>query len=163
MSTFSPTCERQASILVLALGNDILGDDGVGFLAARALRGEFGKSQIEFVESGEAGLALIELMEGYDRALLLDAAVTGKHVVGTVITFSPADFKTVAAPSPHYAGLPEVLQMAERLRLHFPAEIEILALEVEDPYTIRESLTPVVEAALPAYVARAREILQRWI
>jgi hydrogenase maturation protease len=147
--------------LVLALGNDILGDDAVGFLAARELRAEFGE-MADVVESGEAGLALIELMEGYDRAILLDAAMTGRYDPGTVIEFKPCEFSRLTAPSPHYAGLPEVLDLARRLELRFPTEIVILALEVVDPFTIRESLTPVVEAALPEYIRRAREVLAAW-
>lgn len=148
--------------LVLALGNDILGDDAAGLLAARELRSEFG-SCVDVVETGEAGLALLELMEGYDRALLLDAAVTGKHAPGTVIEFAPNDFSKVAAPSPHYAGLPEVLQLARRMQIAFPSDIRIVALEVRDPFTIREVLTPEVAAALPEYLAYAREILIDWV
>lgn len=63
--------ERSARILVLALGNDLLGDDGVGLEAARQIAGQVDGS-VDVVETGEAGLALLELMEGYERALLID-------------------------------------------------------------------------------------------
>ncbi|MGB9691271.1 MAG: hydrogenase maturation protease [Candidatus Sumerlaeaceae bacterium] len=149
---------QSARVLVLAMGNDILGDDAVGFLAARALREDF-ESKAEFVETGEAGLALVELLEGYDKALLLDACVTARHEVGTVLEYGPEDFSRVVAPSPHYAGLPEVLDLAQRLELDFPREIRILALEVEDPFTVREGLSLAVEAALPRFIARARQVL----
>jgi hydrogenase maturation protease len=59
--------ERSARILVLALGNDLLGDDGVGLEAARQIAGQVDGS-VDVVETGEAGLALLELMEGYERA-----------------------------------------------------------------------------------------------
>lgn len=157
--THQKTENRRARVIVLAMGNDILGDDAVGFLTARALRDEFGEIA-DFVETGEAGLALIELLEGYEKALLLDACVTGRHDVGTVLEFAPDSFGRVVAPSPHYAGLPEVLYLAERLSLAFPREIRILAMEVEDPFTVREELTPTVHAALPRYIERAREVLR---
>ncbi|MCX7626522.1 MAG: hydrogenase maturation protease [Candidatus Sumerlaeaceae bacterium] len=153
--------KRTARVIALALGNDILGDDAVGFLAARALKNEF-PSGVDFVETGEAGLALVELLEGYERALLLDACVTGLHDVGTVLEFFPEHLGRVVAPSPHYAGLPEVLYLAERLGLEFPKEIRILAMEVEDPFTVREGLTPRVLEALPHYIARTRDVL-RWL
>jgi hydrogenase maturation protease len=152
---------RQSQILLLALGNDILGDDGVGFLAARALRDEL-DGIVDVVESGEAGLALLEMIEGYEHALLLDSMVTGRQAPGTVVEMSAGDFRSVVAPSPHYAGLPEVFELARRLGVTVPQHIAVLAMEVEDPYTIREELTPAVQAALPEYVARAREILMRW-
>jgi hydrogenase maturation protease len=153
--------ERAAKTLLLALGNDILGDDGVGFAAARELEARFAPD-VDCVLSSEAGLALLELMEGYQRALLLDAIVTGDSPVGTVHEFAPTDFRRVLAPSPHYAGLPEVLELAERLQLEFPRELRVLALEVEDPYAIREGLTPGVARALPEFVARAASVLEDW-
>ncbi len=153
--------ERAAKTLLLALGNDILGDDGVGFAAARELSARFAP-QVDVVCSSEAGLALLELLEGYDRALLLDAVMTGNGPVGTVHEFAPSDFRKVIAPSPHYAGLPEVLALAQRLEVPVPQELRVLALEVEDPYQIREGLTPGVARALPHFVARASEILEGW-
>jgi hydrogenase maturation protease len=149
-------------VLVLALGNDILGDDGVGFLVARALRPEFG-SQVDVIETGEAGLALLELIEGHDKALLLDSMVTGRHEPGTIVELGAADFRKVLAPSPHYAGLPEVLELGARMGVHMPSEIVVLGMEVVDPFTIRESLSPIVAERLPDFVARARAVLARWL
>ncbi len=147
--------------LLLALGNDLLGDDGAGLLAARLLREEF-QDEVEVVESGEAGLALVEMMAGYERALLLDAVVTGRCPPGTVLEFSPQDFRRVVAPSPHYAGLPEALDLAGRLGIPFPKEVRILALEVENPWAFREGLSPPVQKALPAFVERAGQTLRGW-
>jgi Zn finger protein HypA/HybF involved in hydrogenase expression len=45
---------------------------------------------------------------------------------------------SLMAPSPHYAGLPEMLAVAERLKLNFPKEFKIFAVEVEDPCTSAE-------------------------
>lgn len=153
--------DRAHQTLLLALGNDILGDDGVAFYAARILGEDFGAT-IDIEESAEAGLALMELMEGYRRVLLMDAIVTGQHQPGTVVEFSQGDFRRVIAPSPHYAGLPEVLALAERIGIEFPSEFRILAMEVVDPYTLSEELTEPVEQALPDLVAQARSILEQW-
>jgi hydrogenase maturation protease len=153
--------ESRLDTLLLALGNDILGDDGVGLAAARALKTEFG-GFADIEESAEAGLALMELLEGYERALLLDAIVTGQCPVGTILEFGPEDFNRVLAPSPHYAGMPEILELARRLELTFPSEIRILAIEVENPFELREELTPRVRDALPAFTQKAREILNLW-
>jgi hydrogenase maturation protease len=149
-------------ILVLALGNDVMGDDGVGLAAARELRGRYPDS-VDVVESGEAGLALLELLEGYDRALLVDSIQTGRHEPGTVLSLPRDALRAVAAPSPHYAGLPEVFDLARRLNVSLPREIEVLAVEVKDPYTVREGLTAEVASAVPRVVERASAILDGWI
>jgi len=171
LSSLSPS--RQGKTLVLALGNDLLGDDGVGLLAARRVRGALeeaaaggsengGSECVDIVESGEAGLALLEMMEGYRNAILLDAIVTGAHPPGTIIEFGVEDFARVLAPSPHYAGLPEVLALARRLDVDFPEDIRVLAMEVENPYEFQETLTEAVGRALPGYVEAILGNLQEW-
>jgi hydrogenase maturation protease len=153
--------ERSGRILVLALGNDLLGDDGVGLEAARQIAGQVDGS-VDVVETGEAGLALLEMMEGYERALLIDSVVTGRYPPGTVIEFSPEDFRKVVAPSPHYAGLPEVMEMAHRLQIPFPQHIRILAMEVLNPYDFRIGFSEPVQEALPQLVQRTLRILRQW-
>lgn len=146
--------------LVLGLGNDLLGDDAVGLLAVRALRqGLPPDGETEVVETGLAGLALLDHFLGFDRALILDSICTGRVPAGTVSEIAPADLHAVEAPSPHFAGLPELLALAERLELPFPADVRILAIETADPYTLGAALTPAVAAGLTELVARAREIL----
>ncbi len=148
------------STLVVGLGNDILGDDAVGLLAARCLRRQF--PDLEVVEAGSGGLELLDLLAGWDCALLLDAVLTGRHPAGTLLEFSRQDFHQIVGPSPHYAGLPEMLRLAECLAIPMPAELCVLAMEVEDPYCVREGISPSVANALPAYVRRGEEILRSW-
>jgi hydrogenase maturation protease len=142
--------------LVLGLGNDLLSDDAAGLLAARALRERLaGRDDVEVAESGLAGLALLDSFVGFERALILDSICTRRVPPGTVTELGPDDLSAVVAPSPHFAGLPELLALARQLELPFPAEFRILAIETEDPYTLGGGLTPAVRAALPGLVERA--------
>ena len=146
--------------IVLALGNDILGDDGAGIVAGRRLRDRV-PAGVDVVEAGFGGFHLLDHLEGYPRALVLDAVATGKHPPGTVLEFTRADFAPLAA-SPHYVGLPEVLAVAETLKLDFPTELRILGLEVERLDTFGTTFSPAVAAALPAFVDRAAAIVAGW-
>jgi len=146
--------------IVLALGNDILGDDGAGIAAGRQLQGRV-PDGVDVVEAGFGGFHLLDHLEGYPRALVLDAVATGAHPPGTVLEFSRADFAPLAS-SPHYVGLPEILAVAETLQLDFPADLRILGLEVERIDTFGTSFSPAVAAALPAFVARAVSIVKEW-
>ena len=154
--------EQPPRILVLGLGNDILGDDAVGLLAARRLR-EILPTDVKVLESAGSGLDLLDLLEGFEEALILDSILTGQHSPGTILEFSSADFQKAVAPSPHYAGLPELLQMAERLGIPSPKTIRILACEVADPYQIREGLSDTAREALPGLLTRAQEIVDSWL
>lgn len=117
--------------LVLGLGNELLADDAVGLLAARALKLQFG-DHIEVIESSESGLALLDHLVGCDRAIIIDAIRTGHSPAGTVQEFTVDDLRHVVAPSPHYAGIPELLALARRLNLDFPEDIRIIAIETEN-------------------------------
>ncbi len=147
--------------LVLALGNDILGDDGIAFHAARLLRAEFPQS-VDVIDTGEAGLPLLDYLEPYGMALILDAAATGKCPPGTILQWDREDFRRCVAPSQHSAGLPQILELAERLGMAFPSELQVICMEVGDPTVFRETLTAEAVQALPAMADKAREILTGW-
>jgi hydrogenase maturation protease len=141
-------------ILVLGLGNDLLADDAIGHLAVQELAPRLaGRADVQ--ATALHGLALIDLLAGYDGAVVLDAAVTGAHPVGHVHEIDPATLAPVESPSPHFAGFPEMLRLAERLELHFPRRLRILAVEVRDPWTVGGTMTPAVAAALPGLCERA--------
>lgn len=150
-------------ILVLGLGNDLLGDDGIGLWAVRALREVLETAgEVDLVESSLAGLALLDLLAGYDRAILIDAIQTHQVPPGTILHFSMGEASSVRAPSPHFAGLPEVIAIARALQLPFPEAIDIYAVEVADPLTVGGEMTHAVRQALPELVRRVQAQLQAW-
>ncbi len=153
---------RNHSILVLGLGNDILGDDGVGLLAARELKKQIENLPIDVLETALAGFELLDMLQGYEKVLILDAVVTKKHQPGTVLELSAEQFKHATAVSPHYGGLPEVLKLAEKLQIEFPTDIRILAVEIEPPYQLREGLSSVIQSSISDLIQRAKEILHNW-
>ena len=148
-------------ILVLGLGNELLSDDGVGVLAARALREELGGSA-DVVDTSLSGLALLDFFDGYDKAILIDAVQTKRCPPGTVTELTPADLSAVVAPSPHYAGLPELLDLAGRLEMDFPDEIRIFAVEVVDPHTIGGAVSDPVRRSVGEVAERVRSQVRLW-
>lgn len=158
-------------ILVLGLGNELIADDAAGILAARrvrealeagALAGSPEGFQVDVVECSVSGAALLDVFAGYDRAIVVDSAVTGKVPPGSIQELDPARLGAVLAPSAHYCGLPEILAIARELAVPFPREIEILALEVADPHTIGGEMSEPVRSALPALVERVLARLRTW-
>jgi len=150
-----------SSTLLLALGNDIMGDDAAALTAAQGLRNQ-GIRDIDIIDTLEAGLTLLEIMSGYSHVLLLDTIVTGNHPPGTILELCQKDFTKVLGSSPHYAGLPEVMELASQLAIEFPQDIRVLALEIETPTDFCDTLSPTIEAAMPAYIEKVRRILGDW-
>ena len=134
--------------IVLALGNDILGDDGAGIAAGRQLKARV-PDGVDVVEAGFGGFHLLDHLEGYPRALVLDAVATGTHPPGTVLSFPFEALGTEAGPSPHAVGLPTVVSLGRQSGVPLPRRIRIVAIEVEDMETVCEGLTPAVRKAVP--------------
>jgi len=153
---------RQHKILILGLGNEILGDDAVGLLAARELLKVF-QGRVDIAEAAVSGFEIMEIIKGYEKVLLLDAVVTKKHSLGTILELSKEQFKKVVAISPHYMGLPEIFQLAATVNINLPNEIRILAMEIEPPYVLTEGLTKVIEESLPEFIQQAQKIISSWV
>jgi len=147
--------------LVLALGNDVAGDDAVGLAAARHLR-RAAPPAVDIEETGEAGLALLDWMTGYRHVLILDAVITPDLPVGSVLTYRQDDLRPIEHPSPHYAGLPDVARLARLHNVPYPDDVVAVCMAVRRPERLHEGLSPEAEAALPDLVAAARTVLQDW-
>jgi hypothetical protein len=90
------------------------------------------------------------------------AVITGRRPPGTVVDLTREDFAGGNLPSPHYAGLPDVLALADRLEMPFPCDLRILAMEVDPPGVIGACLSLPIEEALPGYLDRARRLILGW-
>jgi hydrogenase maturation protease len=138
-------------VLILGLGNPLLGDEGIGVRVAEELKGLELPDGVAVVEGGTAGLGLIGLMEGYQRVIIVDAADMG-HLPGRVVRFSPSEvqLKVEAPLSLHQIGLGQVLALAEALEVA-PAELVIIGIQ---PGQIEGGvgLSPEVEGAIPQII-----------
>jgi hydrogenase maturation protease len=147
--------------LVLGLGNDLLSDDAIGVIAARELSEELA-GEADVIESSLSGIALLDLLVGYKKVVIIDAIQLSHFPPGTVIELSLDDLRSVPSPSPHYAGLPEMLRLARELQLEFPGEIKVVAIEVADPYTVGGGLSPSVADALGNVKHCVKSYLLNW-
>ena len=153
--------DDRKDILVLALGNEQLKDDGIGLAAGRALGARFA-GRVDIVEAPESGLGLLDHLVPYRRVLVLDAIQQGRPP-GTVVRFGIQELAPVPSPSPHYIGLPMAMEIGRRMGLPLPDELVILAMEVEDPFYIAEGFTCAVALALPEYIRQAAAIVEDWL
>jgi hydrogenase maturation protease len=147
--------------LVLGLGNDLLGDDGVGILIARTLAARL-NGQVKVVESSVSGIGLLDVLAGYDRAIIIDALVTADSTPGTIVELCPDHLRAITNPSPHFTGLPEMIAIARQLQLDFPRDFRLLGVTIRDALTVGGPLCePVIKAVEPA-ATRIEKILQGW-
>ena len=104
-------------------------------------------------ETNAGGLGLLDLLVGYQRAIIIDAAQSREGKVGQVHRLTPQDFfASRYLASTHDVDFATALELGKRLGLSLPEEIIILAVEVADTTTFSESLTPEVEMVVPRVV-----------
>jgi len=147
--------------LVLGLGNDILSDDAVGLILARRLAKELsGIDGVEVRETMEMGLALLDFLVGYDAVLILDAIQTGQVPPGTLHEVDPQGLGALTGRTPHFVGVGETLALGRQLGLRMPDQVTVLAVEVEDPFTLGTQMTPAVDDAVPRVMERALAVIR---
>ncbi len=146
--------------ILIGLGNPLLTDDAIGIRVAESLAKE-GLTDIDIEEASVGGMELVEMMLGYDRAIIVDSIITGKKEVGTISRITPKDFKeTRNVSNLHNVGFLQALKIWSATGDDIvPEEIVIYAIEVDDVYTFSESMTPKVEDALPKTVEQVRNEL----
>jgi hydrogenase maturation protease len=148
--------------LVLALGNPLMGDDGIGSLALERLAAETElPASVRLTDGGTAGLELLPMVEDAARLLVLDAIRAGGRP-GDLVTLDRDQLPRHLAVklSPHQIDLREVLALAD-LRGRLPAEIVALGLE-PGQMELGEPLSAAVAAGIGRLVDAVRERLEDW-
>jgi hydrogenase maturation protease len=150
----SESANRRASsdeqLVVIGLGNPLRGDDGVGPRLVEELTRRGLPEGVTALDGGTGGLALLHVLEGWQRAVIVDAADVGREP-GQFVRFTPEQARLVQAAdhvSLHQAGLSETLSLANALGQTLP-DLVIFGVQ---PAKIGwgEGLSQSVEAALPA-------------
>ena len=129
-------------------------DDSIGLRVVRALRDELaGVVDVELAEDFQGGLRLMERLVGFERAIVVDAIVTGA-APGTLHVLSVDGGSTQRSASAHDVDLPTALALGRRAGARLPEAENILlvGIEAEDVLHFGEQLSPAVEAAVPQAV-----------
>ena len=135
--------------VIIGIGSLLRGDDAIGIRVAEAIEREALPPDVKVVTTTAAGLALLDLLTGYERALIIDAIQTRQGKPGDVYRLGLDDL-----PAPlhsftvHDVSLRSALDIGRKMGLPLPGETVIFAVEVADVTPLRESCTPQVEGAI---------------
>lgn len=143
--------------IVIGLGNPILTDDGVGVLVAYEVSKILAlqnRNDVDVTEASVGGIRLMELMVGFNRAILIDAIISiNGSSPGRIRKMSLADLSEISptqhSASSHDTSLTTALDLGRKLGLKLPEEIVIFAIEVENIIDFSENPTTGVAKAIP--------------
>jgi hydrogenase maturation protease len=155
-------------ILVLGLGNDLYGDDGVGHhvvrllgqkRAARHVRPNAGFAE-DYVACALSGLALLDIIVGYDALVIVDTILRSDPVVWRIRILDMPDVRDVPGPSPHYISVPQTLALGRSLGLRMPKTVKIVSVEAGNLRRLGEGLSEAMRRRLPDIVAATNGVLE---
>jgi hydrogenase maturation protease len=155
--------------LVLGLGNELYGDDAVGIHVVRKLRLEFEAKKknlkwtknVEFEECSLSGLALLDVIVGFDSLIIVDTIKKSNPRTGKTHLLEAKDLRHIPGPSPHYVSVPQTLEIGKNLGLKVPTTIKILGVEAKSMYNLGEGLTEDMKKACPAIIEKVKEVLKK--
>ncbi|MBO4252937.1 hydrogenase maturation protease [Streptomyces griseorubiginosus] len=149
-------------LLVAGVGNIFLADDAFGPEVIRALDRRPLPAEVRVRDFGIRGLDLAyELLDGYDIAVLVDAAVRG-HRPGTLSLIEPDlpdGGEGAAPPEAHGMDPAKVLALAAHLGDEPLPRVLVLACEPELRPSGEEDIAPGLSATVREAVERAVETL----
>ena len=144
--------------LVLGIGNLLMGDEGVGVHAAVALSQEAWPPEVTVLDGGTGGFTLLECLQDYDPIVMIDATMDGQ-AAGTVSLLRPkyaSDFpRSLTA---HDIGLRDLIESAALLG-PLPS-IALVTVSIEEIAPMVLTLSPAVQAAIPAVARTVRTLVE---
>ncbi len=150
----------QSKPLILGMGNPILTDDRVGLEVARALHERLPEGTAEFVEAYLGGVELLNILEGWERVVIIDAVEPGRQEPGELKEIPLEDLASQYAPiTPHNAGLVHCLGMGRACGMEMPEDLVVFTIGVLESFVFSESCTEEVAKSIPGNVERIHERL----
>lgn len=146
----------------MGMGNTLLSDDGIGIIAKRYLEQKLGVTDgIKFEETSWGGFRVIDLLRDFDYAIVIDSIKTGKVAEGEIHHLKTDDLlPTLRLNSYHDINFITALNLAKKMDYKIPSDIDILAVEIENNYTITENLNTVIRNSIITVSKRAAELLK---
>ena len=162
--------DRSEEILLIGLGNPVLGDDGVGWkivneveaiLNSREFSTSKPKIKIEYLSVG--GLSLMEKMVGFENVVVVDSIFTGNNPNGTIYSLPLSKIPNLSSShttSAHDTSLANAILVGKKMGLKLPQDIWIAAVEAENTHTFSETLSPEIEKVVPKAAELVMSLLE---
>ena len=149
-------------IVVLGIGNILLTDEGVGVQALALLREDDAEHDLDLVDGGTLGIALLDFIERADGLIVIDAARLDRKP-GSVDCYRDEEMDGLLRTrlrTVHELGLKDLLDMA-RVNGTLPPRRALIAVE---PAVVDWGMTlsPTVEGALVQVSELVRGTAEQW-
>ena len=148
--------DKSNSILIMGVGNYLMGDEGIGVHTIQALSNIKLPDYVDILDGGTGGFLLLSCFEAYKTIIFVDATMDGKEE-GTISLIRPkfaSDFPS--ALSVHDVGLKDMIE-AVYLMDHVP-DIHLYTVSIKEINPMTIELNKNVRASIPALINNILEL-----
>ena len=151
--------EKKDRILILGIGNYLMGDEGVGVHTVQALSKIKLPENVDIMDGGTGSFDLMPILSQYPLVIFVDATMDGRSA-GTIDVIYPkfaADFPTVL--SAHDVGLKDMIEALE-FQNQLP-RIILVTVSIKEMIPMTISLTKEVQGSIKNVVSKILEIVNK--
>ncbi len=151
--------DKSKKILVLGIGNYLMGDEGVGVHIVKKMEKMNLPDYVEVLDGGTGGFFLMPVFDEYGSVIMIDATMDGKPA-GTIKIIKPrfaSDYPN--ALSVHDVGLRDMIE-ALYLREKKP-DVHLMTISVKGIQPMVVGLTPEVEKVVDDAIQQILELAEK--
>lgn len=137
--------------IIVGIGNPILGDDGVGIHVLKEVQRKISDTKnVFFEEAMTGGMNLLDIITGFEKAILIDAVHLKNERNGSVKRMKLNQFRTIHSCNPHDVSFIEAIQLAKRLgESRIPSIVVIAIVLSKIPMDFTDKLSDPIKEAIP--------------
>lgn len=150
--------QAQNKIMVMGIGNYLMGDEGVGVHAVEMLQQLEAVNDVDILDGGTGGFHLLEYFEQYENVILIDATMDN-YPEGNIRLIKPrfaADFPR--AMSTHDIGLKDLVSALQLL-----GKMPVIHLFVISIKSLQQQgilLSPAIKKTMPGLLENIKQLVK---
>jgi hydrogenase maturation protease len=151
--------DKKDRMLVMGIGNYLMGDEGIGVHLAQRLEKDGCPPNVDVIDGGTGGFSLMSYFDDYPIIIFIDATMDGKPN-GTVSLIKPkfaADFpKTLSV---HDVGLKDMVEAVYITGKVPKMYLFTISIDTITPMTME--LSPEVAASIPVLIMEIEKLAEK--
>ena len=151
--------DKSNSILILGVGNYLMGDEGVGVHLIQEMAKLNLPEYLDILDGGTGGFLLLSCFEAYKTVIFVDATMDGKEE-GTISLIRPkfaSDFPS--ALSVHDVGLKDMIEAV--YLMDSKPNIPLFTISIKEMVPMTIELSSKVKEAIPKTIEQILELTNK--
>jgi len=137
--------KQGGEILILGLGNEVLGDESLGLKIVDNLMHSNTFPELEYAKATNGGLEILDYIRDFKTLIIIDTIATESVKPGKIHYFKPENYtETLHLSSNHDVNFLTAIKTGQTLGFQIPDSIDIIAIEIIRDLCLCENLSDII-------------------